>query len=965
MLLMIIKRDGSVENFDSSKLVKWAKWASSELKGRVNWASVVSGTLAGITSERIHSQQLQNELINSCLLRKSWPYYRMAGKLYATMYRKELYGKSIPTVKQLQNKLTDLGLMVRLDYTDADYEIIEGLIDHERDFKMAHFQLEQARAKYSLGDKTGNIRFETPQFIYMRMAMALAEDEDVSQRMVHIKHWYDYFSLHKLNPPGPNYDNLGTPSNGYASCCLFTAGDSAPSLAAHDLIAYTMTYMSAGTGSYINTRSEKDPIRGGKIKHKGKLPYFRSLAGQVKANTQGSRGGACTAFYNAFDPEANTISMLQNPRTSEAKRNKDIHFAMNWNRFIYEKAARDEDIFVFTVYNAPDLLAKFFSDDYIGFAELYAKYDQDPAFNKTYVKARSILFTNGQQSHEVATNYRAQIDEINRNTPFKDPIVSSNLCVAPETKILTKLGYLTIKDLRDQSVEVWNGHEWSEVIVRRTAESAKLVRVTTQEGHELDCTPMHKFKIKYGSRDTREVVAIQLRPMDKLIDMFDPYDTKHKTSLTIKSVTDLGRIDETYCFTEPKRNMGVFNGILAGNCLEILQPTAPYESAKDLYATTYIGDMTFLDQNGRKNVYPCACSLVTKNAIKQAYDLEVGDVVIGTHNSFTGLMNRFHEEIEVESIIHRTVQPEVSLCSIGGIVVSNIENDEEYANVAYYAYKMVDKCIHKSKYELPHIGFTAKNRLNAGIGMLGLAYAMAKKGYAYNSEEGLAYIHEVSETHSYHCVRAALRLGKELGNAPWIHRTKWPDGWLPIDSYRKAVDTITPCVYKRDWETLRAEIIENKGIRFSSLMAHMPTESSSKASGVPNGVYPVRDLTLVKSDGDNIIRWCAPDDDILAGNYQLAWELSFEDMIKVYALIQKFTDQGISADFWINRDINPTITNSSIMEEFFLMIKYGIKTKYYQNTYSIKADEGMANNQTSADTSATNSKHECEGVCSL
>ncbi len=122
-----------------------------------------------------------------------------------------------------------------------------------------------------------------------------------------------FFSESKINAPTPNFNNLGTLHNGYASCCLYKANDDRRSLAAGDHIAYTMTYMSAGVGRLIDSRSATDPVRNGTIQHSGKLPYFQSAAKAVKANAQGGRGGALTEYVSVFDPEIETIIMLQNP----------------------------------------------------------------------------------------------------------------------------------------------------------------------------------------------------------------------------------------------------------------------------------------------------------------------------------------------------------------------------------------------------------------------------------------------------------------------------------------------------------------------------------------------------------------------------------------------------------------------------------------------------------------------------
>lgn len=121
-------------------------------------------------------------------------------------------------------------------------------------------------------------------------------------------------------------------------------------------------------------------------------------------------------------------------------------------------------------------------------------------------------------------------DTANRNKPqiYKDTnstIHSSNLCVSPNTKILTKEGYQIIGDLEGETLEVWNGEEWSEVTVQKTGENQKLLRVKTDSGYELDCTEYHKFYIQKGylrgtGKNKLEIIekrANELKPGDKLI----------------------------------------------------------------------------------------------------------------------------------------------------------------------------------------------------------------------------------------------------------------------------------------------------------------------------------------------------------------------------------------------------------------------------------------------------------------
>lgn len=122
--------------------------------------------------------------------------------------------------------------------------------------------------------------------------------------------------------------------------------------------------------------------------------------------------------------------------------------------------------------------------------------------------------------------YFTKIDTMNRNKAqiFKDlnlKVKASNLCVAPETKILTREGYEIIGNLEGQDVDVWNGHEWSKTTVVKTGTNQKLIKVSTNFNQEIECTPYHKFYVQVGSprRGGRVVVkqAQDLKQGDKLI----------------------------------------------------------------------------------------------------------------------------------------------------------------------------------------------------------------------------------------------------------------------------------------------------------------------------------------------------------------------------------------------------------------------------------------------------------------
>lgn len=807
MLESIIKRDGRIQPFEADKLNKWMLWSGRNVRQRVKWSSAVMKTVRS-SGKQITSKALNENLIRNLIRAKSWPEQLMAGSIYASDTRKDIFGAALPSIRKLHSKLADLNLMDRMKYDDEDYIRVEKMIDHDRDFNMAYFQVKQLRKKYAIKNEVKKIEYETPQFIFMRMAMALSENNpDRETRLRMIQSFYDDFSLMRVNAPTPNYVNLGTQLKGFASCCLYAVGDNIPSLAAGDYIGYRMTAISAGIGNIVMSRSIGDPIRGGKIEHAGKYPYFRSQAGAVTANKQAGRSGADNTFVSAYDPEIKMITMLQNPRTPVDQRNRDIHITIEHNKLLTKKMALNEDVFLFNTYNAHDLYEAQFSGDSAKFEEIYARYEADESFKKVYVAAREIVRMLREQRNEVATLYTLQIDEVNRHTPHKDPIRSSNLCV------------------------------------------------------------------------------------------------------------------------------------------EITQPTEPYESVVDLH---YEGDLSravFKTGTGEEIVlkgesfYELIDKEGTRYEERGCY-IKAGETVIIKN------ANGGSDWIDLVEFVDYKRNPEVSTCSLGGIVISNIPegDDEQYEQSAYNTLVMIDECIHKSDFPLEHVKWTSLQRLNAGVGILGLAHHMARKNLKYNTPEGLAEIDRVMERHAYFVIKASLKLGKERGNAPWMHRTKWPEGWLPIDTYKKTVDELVPFELRYDWETLRADIIANGGIRNSSLIALMPTESSSKASGAPNGPYQIRDLDLKKSDSSNILEWCAPDNDLLADQYQLAWETTTIEQIHYYAVMQKWMDMSISADIYRDRtimvkdkdgnDIPKPITDDELFEEQLAIVKFGIKSEYYMNSFT-------------------------------
>ena len=214
-------------------------------------------------------------------------------------------------------------------------------------------------------------------------------------------------------------------------------------------------------------------------------------------------------------------------------------------------------------------------------------------------------------------------------------------------------------------------------------------------------------------------------------------------------------------------------------------------------------------------------------------------------------------------------------------------------------------------------------------------------GYNYDSQEAWDAVHGLSESFQYYLLKASNQIAKEKGWCENFGRTKYSDGTLPIDTYKKDVDEISKPKYQHDWESLRESILEH-GLRHSTLSAQMPSESSSVVSNATNGIEPPRDYLSIKKSKKGPLKQVVPSYGTLKSKYTLLWDMPSNDgYIKVVAVMQKFFDQGISGNWSYNPEQYPDneVPMQVMANDLLTTYKYGWKTSYYQNTHDMKSDE--------------------------
>ena len=281
-------------------------------------------------------------------------------------------------------------------------------------------------------------------------------------------------------------------------------------------------------------------------------------------HNSGKRNGSIAIYLEPWHADIEAFMDIRKNHGSEEDRCRDLFTAM-WIPDLFMKRVEENGDWSLMCPDECRGLSDAVGDDFVA---LYEKYEAEGKFRKK-IKAQQLWMTILKSQIETGTPYLCYKDAANKKSNQKNmgTIKSSNLCVAPETRILTSEGYQEIRSLENKEVNVWNGIEWSKTTVMKTNDSSELMRITFSDGSVLECTPYHKF---YLEDNPNPVEAKDLSIADCLISWTLP-DSSIKNNVIITLIEKTGRIDATYCFNEPKRHMGIFNGVITGNCSEIIE----------------------------------------------------------------------------------------------------------------------------------------------------------------------------------------------------------------------------------------------------------------------------------------------------------------------------------------------------------------------------------------------------------
>ena len=506
------------------------------------------------------------------------------GLLAGRLLMEDIHLRIPKTFSEATSKMKQLLHPGYYEFVMKNGEYLNSIIDASRDFSFDYFAVATLLKSYLCHLTTANERvlMESPQYMYLRVATYL--------------HYPD------LNGIGRVYTNLKNGNYSHATPTLFNAGMRRPALSScylqhvdddtvqiAEAIKQQMIISKNAGGLGVEWSSIRHSEIGNQGLSDGIVPWIRITDRALKAVTQGGkRKGSGAMYLRDLHTDIFEFVELQDDGPEEI-RTRDLFLAIMVSDLFMRRVENDGLWSLFCPNKVPGLFDTWGLD----FEMKYTLSENEGLYTRQ-VRARELWVHILNMQIKRGMPFILYIDACNRksNQQHSGLIRSSNLCVAGDTMVLTDSGYEKIQELEDVQVNVWNGKEWSKVTVKRTGTNKDLVRVKLSNGAYLDCTPEHKFYLE----DAKEIRACDLVMGMHLLSWTSPYDPA-VISHTVVSIEEGLRNVNTYCFTEPKRHMGVFNGILTGQCTEILEVTNKEQVASCTLASICLNKCVDYDDN--------------------------------------------------------------------------------------------------------------------------------------------------------------------------------------------------------------------------------------------------------------------------------------------------------------------------------------------------------------------------------
>ncbi|MEC7107717.1 MAG: class 1a ribonucleoside-diphosphate reductase subunit alpha [Verrucomicrobiota bacterium] len=455
--IQVVKRNGKRESLDLEKINKVITWAAEGLDN-VSVSQVVLNANVQLC-DQIKTEDIHEVIIKSAadLISEDTPDYQyLAARLAIFHLRKKAYAQFDPphlfshVKKMVDDGWYDKALLE--DFDEKDFNKMNDFIRHSRDLTFSYSAVKQLQGKYLVQDRVTGQIFESAQFLYVLVAASLFAHYPKTSRMRYIERFYHAISTFKISLPTPIMAGIRTPTRQFSSCVLIESGDSLNSVCASSSAIIKYVSQSAGIG--INAgriRAIGSSIRNGEAFHTGCIPFYKHFQTAVKSCSQGGvRGGAATLYYPIWHLEVEDLLVLKNNKGVEENRVRHLDYGVQFNKLMYTRLIKNEEITLFSPSDVPGLYDAFFADQEL-FEKLYVQYEDDPSIRKKKIKAIELFGIFAQERASTGRVYLQNVDHCNTHSPFDPkvaPVRMSNLCL--EIALPTK----PLNDINDETGEI-------------------------------------------------------------------------------------------------------------------------------------------------------------------------------------------------------------------------------------------------------------------------------------------------------------------------------------------------------------------------------------------------------------------------------------------------------------------------------------------------------------------------------
>lgn len=536
MNTFVTKRDGSKEPLDLEKLHKVVFWATEGITG-------VSASEVEIRSQLqfydgIKTTDVQETLIKAAadLISEETPNYeKVAGRLVNYHLRKEVYGRFQPyrlfdlIKKNVEAGFYDPALLT--DYTEEEWDEINGFVNHERDMSLTYVAMEQMRGKYLVQNRVTGKILETPQVLYILVAAVLFSRYPKETRLQWVRDYYESISKHEISLPTPIMAGVRTPKRQFSSCTLIETDDSLKSINATTsaIVDYVSNRAGIGIGAG-RIRALGSKIREGDTTHTGVTPFYKLFSQAVNSCNQGGiRKGSATLYYPIWHLEVENMLVLKNNKGTEETRERRLDYGVQFNKLFYERLITGGNITLFSPSDVPGLYDAFFSD-YDLFKKLYEEAEKNPAIRKKTLKALELFTSFVNERKDTGRIYLMNVDNVNNQTPFDEkvaPVRMSNLCC--EINLATtpmgtfRTENVTIPETALASFMADAAEDEIQVKLLRRDENGRLHLETTEDMSRIALCTLSAINwgvIKSPS-DFERICRLAVRALDALLDYQD------------------------------------------------------------------------------------------------------------------------------------------------------------------------------------------------------------------------------------------------------------------------------------------------------------------------------------------------------------------------------------------------------------------------------------------------------------